>query len=270
MAFTKIPFSVQKAAETYQLGKFRAGYRTSILWIITSTLGCAFLYLVGWAMLSDLIDHPEEGDKLLVLICALAFFAFSTSLLSRVIWKAWQRIYLFKRGFVMMQGGQVQVVPWEPGTTLWKSKTREPRIQGGPRWGLLGKDVYLYTFQRADGYRIKFGNTTSNVSMFGFLASEDLTQELVPLALSAIRSGQELLFPPFSLSQQGLRKGNNALPWTQVQRIVDCGDFMYVQTERRAWGETRVAEIPNFGVLVGVAKEMIQQAPQTDEQASRV
>lgn len=249
-----LPLPVQQAAARQRLGAFKKAYKTNLVRTIVSSfvfLAAGALFCVGGLLPADL----TVTTRLVLLAFGLLFLGTALYLGYSVIQVANQQVYLFEQGLVIDKGKQVQAFPWNQAAEVWQSITRNYRN------GRYVNTTYLYTLRRADGYRIKLDNLTKDIAELGPAIAQGITRELVPRALQAIRAGQTLTFASFSVNQQGIGKGHEFLPWSQVQGIdVQQGRVIIkkVGTSRGSWTD-RVAKIPNFLVFTVVAEEMLRQ-----------
>lgn len=250
-----LPLPVQQVATAQQLGVFLKAYKPGLV----KTIVGALIFLAGAALFgAGGIFPPGETivTRGLLLVFALLFLGLAIYLLSTVIQAAYRQIYLFQQGLVIDKGKQVQAFPWKQASEVWQSITRQYRN------GRYVGTTYIYTLRRADGYQVKLNNLTRDIAELGPAIVQGITRELVPPALHAIRTGQILTFAPFSLNQQGIGKGSEFLPWTQVQAVEVKEGRVSVKKigMSRDWGMAMVAKMPNVLVFTVVVEEMRRQA----------
>jgi hypothetical protein len=250
-----LPLPVQQVAATQRLGAFVKAYKASLV----RTIVGALVFLVGAALFCAggiLPPNLTVTTRGVLLVCGLFFLGLAVSLASSVLQAANQQVYLFEQGLVIDKRKQVQAFPWNQVAAVWQSITRTYRN------GRYVGTTYTYTLRRVDGYQLKLNNLTKDIAELGPAMAQGITRELVPRALHAIRVGQTLAFASFSVNRQGIGKGREFLPWSQVQVVeVQQGRVTVKKAgeSRDSWTD-KVAKIPNFLVFTLVAEEMLQQA----------
>ena len=252
-----LPLPVQQAAASQQLGTFRRVYKSSIIRTVVGS--CVLLVATVFFCAGGLLPPGlEVGARFVLLVFGALFLGMALYLGYSVLQVANQQIYLFEQGMVIERGTQVQAFPWNQIAEVWQSITRNYRN------GRYVGTTYVYTLQRADGYRIKLDNLTKDIAELGPVIAQAISRELVPHALHAMRGGQTLTFASLSLTQRGIANRREMLPWSQIQGVdVKQGrvTIRKVGTPRaRVFWTDRVARIPNFLVLTVVADEMLRQA----------
>jgi hypothetical protein len=250
-----LPQSVQQVAAAQRLGEFTKVYTTAVARTIIGSL----VFLVAAALFCAGGLLPAELTvtvRVVLPVCGLLFLGLGLSLGYSVIQVANQQIYLFEQGMVIAKGKQVQTFSWNQVAEVWQSITRTYRN------GRYVGTTYLYTLRRIDGYQIKLNNLTKDIAELGPTMAQSITRELLPRALHTIRGGQTLTFASFSLNRQGIGKGREVLPWSQVQGVdVHQGRVIVKQAgkSRDSW-TVRVAKIPNFLVFTLLVEEMLRPA----------
>ncbi|HET8846716.1 MAG TPA: DUF6585 family protein [Ktedonobacteraceae bacterium] len=250
-----LPLPVQQVAATQQLGALVKVYKASIIGSIVGFL----LFLIGgvFFLFGGLFaEDTTDNTKTVLVLCGVACLALAVYLVALVIQAVSRRTYLFQQGLVIYKGNQVQSLPWNQVAEVWQSITRNYRN------GIYTGTTYLYTLRRADGTQIRLNNMTKGVAELGPAVARGVSQELIPRALSALRSGQTLTFTPFSVNQQGLGNGREFVPWSQIQSIDVNKGVITVKKfgQSRRWASAMVSKVPNFLVFTVVAEEMRRQA----------
>jgi hypothetical protein len=120
-------------------------------------------------------------------------------LIRRLRW----RLFLFEKGFVLVQGGE-RVVLWTDVKSIFRGGTRlEPKL-----WLTL-----------QDGGRITLDSAFQGFSTFGATAEENVTRLVRENGAAALSRGEAVSFGRMSLSQEGLENEGKSLPWPDVDRL---------------------------------------------------
>ena len=250
-----LPLPVQQVAANYRMGTFVKIYTSTLTRTI---LGAGLFMAVGAAFLvgGTLPDDITVSTRVILIIFGLLFVGQASYMAYLVAQAIHQQIYLFQQGLIIGNGNQMQPFPWSQAAEVWQSVTR--RYQNGVYVGT----TYIYTLHRTDGYKIKLGNLTKGIAELGPAIAQGVSQELVPRARYALRSGQTLPFTPFSVNQQGISNGREFIPWPQVQTIdVKQGRVIVKKVGAKGnWGSTTVAKMPNFLVFIVVTKDLMRQS----------
>lgn len=249
-----LPVPVQQAAASGGLGAFCKTYRATLARTITVII--IFLLAAGGFAVGDSLAHDLNiGARLLFLLLILLWVVASVYLLFQVIQAARRRIYRFQQGLVIEQGKQIHILSWRD-IQVWQRITRRSSN------GIYAGTTYLYTVRRVDGYRIELGSLVKQIAELGEAMTTGVTQAQVPLAFSAVQTGQTLTFGPFSVNQQGIGFKREFLPWQQMQDIVVSQGIVTVkkaESRSRPW-QALVSAIPNIRVFLVLVEEMRQQA----------
>jgi hypothetical protein len=232
----QMPPEVYQQAAMYQLGEPTGFYRPSMtnpVAIIGLTIGVIVVDIIlaivilslGW-IIYLLIAIPI----VMIIYCINALAACNL------------RVYLFQNGFVSSRGGQPEVVRWDQVKTVWQ------RVVSS-RYGRVS---YRYTIERLDGVMFKVNTMLKNASLLGQNMQQEVTRTHMPQAIAAYNAGNVIPFGPFSVSLQGIRKGDMLLPWNQVQGLLFKKGNILVKMvgSSRNWASVRISSIPNYLVFI--------------------
>jgi hypothetical protein len=232
----QFPTEVYQQAAMYQLGTPTAFYQPSLtnpVAIMGLTIGVIVVDVVlaivilglGW-IVSLLIAIPI----LMIVYCIRALTAYNL------------RVYLFQNGFVYSKGSQSEVIRWDQVRTVWQ------RVLSS-RYGRVS---YRYTIERLDGTTFRVDTMLKNASMLGQNIQQEVTRVHMPQAIAAYNAGNALPFGPFSVNLQGFRKGNEVLPWNQVQGLLFKKGNILVKVvgSSRNGASARISSIPNCLVFI--------------------
>jgi type IV secretory pathway VirB3-like protein len=225
---------IQQQAVQYQLGPLYAIYKPSFtnpFAIIGIALGAIVADIIVFALIyaAGYILYYTVAVPIIAVILAIS--ALSNSNL---------RIYHFEQGLIRAKGKQTEVVRWEHVRALFVKITNS-------RYGTQ----HLYTIERNDGASIKV-TAVKGIEVLGQNIQQAILYALWPSAVASYQAGNTLNFGPLNVSMQGISKGNNLLPWNQVQEVNVKRGIVSVKSAGKTlrWSSTFVRKLPNFIIFM--------------------
>ena len=248
--------AVNALPQTYELGTPTAEFSTAPKRNIRFFLG--FLILVvgetgAFLSLSPyLYLYPRDMFTAIggigVLVAIVGYIVIEASLRYRQL-----RILIFPDGFIQTRAGKTDTIRWHEVNSIWQSVTR--RYVNGVYTGT----TYKYTLLTAGGQKFMFGNGIKNIEQFGNLLQQYVITLRLPEAIAAYNGGQVVNFGPLSVSQMGLTKGNQTVPWSEIQGVQVQRGYIKVkkQTGWFNFANVRVSAVPNVFVLLSLVDRIV-------------
>jgi hypothetical protein len=241
------------ASDRHALGRWRSFHPTGsrmhkISIGIAAFFTLAFCAAAAAALVALLTGPPGNGWGIgvglfvaLALLPGIALFV----LIRRLRW----RLFLFEKGFVLVQGGE-RVVLWTDVKSLFRGGTRlEPKL-----WLTL-----------EDGGRITLDSAFQGFSTFSGTAEENVTRLVVEKGAAALSKGEAVSFGKMTLSQEGLENEGKRLGWPDVDRLGiewrRSGNVVYTalvvfkktSLGKAEWCAKRLDAFPNFKAFLQLA-----------------
>jgi hypothetical protein len=150
------------------------------------------------------------------------------------------RIVVIPEGMVHLQPGQAKAFFWEE-IAIVEQKFRvdawERKVAGF--WCTVGFFLIKgattwYIVRREDGDEIKFDTTLPRYKKLLDLIRAETLPPLFHSALASYEGGNGVPFGPLTVSQHGLSKGTDSLPWDGVKKIV-VDDHRVLVVKKRKW-----------------------------------
>jgi hypothetical protein len=195
------------ASDRQALGRWQSSHPTGsrmhkISIAIAAFFTLAFYGAAAAALVAFLTGPPRNGWGIgvglfvvLALLPGIALFV----LVRRLRW----RLFLFEKGFVLVQGGQ-RVVLWTDVKSVFRGGTRlEPKL-----WLTLD-----------DGGRITLDSAFQGFSTFSGAAEENVTRLILQKGAIALSKGEAVSFGKMTLSHKGLENEGKRLGWPDVDRL---------------------------------------------------
>ena len=232
-----IPREITELIATHQLGRFRTSYKPRTL--PRGLIWSSFFILLGLFFFLGSFLVLGTGSFFLPFLIGLVLLGIG--LLPSVVHflnRSWQ-LYLCKEGLISTRKGHTDVIRWDEVTI----------VQVNPG--------VSYTLHRTDGKIMSFHDTLRDIKNLGEIIVKDTTRYLLPQALTTYAEGSAVVFGQLSVTQQGIRKGKETLPWNQVKSIqtvvISRGGSRYQSLVIRQkgkpllpWATVSVAEMPNY------------------------
>jgi hypothetical protein len=154
------------------------------------------------------------------------------------------RVLVFPEGLVRIRRTEGRALLWEEVHQVWRKK-----IDG--HWARAWQGALILKIQRKDGGRIEFDDSLPRLQKLSEILHRETLPYLLPAAVNAFESGRSLDFGKLRLDQAGLKQGNEAIRWTEVQEIKFGEDqvTIYKKGKWGRWCQAPVADIPNAHVL---------------------
>jgi hypothetical protein len=241
------------ASDRQALGRWRSFHPTGsrmhkINIGIAAFFTLAFCGAATAALVALLSGPPGNGWGIgvglfvaLALLPGIALFV----LIRRLRW----RLFLFEKGFVLVQGGE-RLVPWTDVKSVFRGGTpREPKLR----------------LTLEDGRRIMLDSAFQGFSTFSGTVEENVTRLAVEKGVVALSKGDAVLFGKMTLSQEGLENEGKPLGWPDVDRlgiewrrsgnVVYTALVVFKKTSRGnvEWCAKRLDAFPNFKAFLQLA-----------------
>ena len=195
------------ASDRRALGRWQSSHPTGstmhkISIAIAAFFTLAFCGAAAAALVALLTGPPGNGWGIgvglfvaLALLPGIALFV----LIRRLRW----RLFLFEKGFVLVQGGE-RIVLWTDVKSVCRGGTRlEPKL-----WLTLDDDG-----------RITLDSAFQGFSTFSGAAEENVTRLVLQQGAAALSKGEAVSFGKMTLSQEGLENEGKRLGWPDVDRL---------------------------------------------------
>ncbi len=163
--------------------------------------GGAIAFMVG------ALNNPGKG----MWIGALIFGALALGPAIGVVYlllKLRWRLYLFDNGFVFVRGSP-RVVLWDNVQSFYEQQDVVAGIRAD-RW---------LRFLLNDGRRFTVDSSYKDFAAFAEAARKGVTQAVLRRAAQELPAGRSVAFGKLKLSQAGLEKEGEAIPWSAVDSI---------------------------------------------------
>jgi hypothetical protein len=123
----------------------------------------------------------------------------------------------------------------------------------------------IYTIHQVDGHKFTLDNTIYGFDILHKRVEYEVKQIQLPVAIQNYTNGQTINFGSLSLNQQGLSKGNELLPWQQIEgikyEITDSQEVVLVKKQGAwlNWAKVTTSTIFNLAVLLALADYALKQ-----------
>lgn len=240
----------------YHLGMPTAEYRTKFTTKKGFTI--AILFFAG---LSALIMAILGSSSLLlsaiiaVLLLAALFLGDGIWLIVDVVRSCDIHVYSCPGGLLYQHSGKTEAIRWDQVESYWR------RVASYYRYGIYTGTTHRYRLRRSDGATFKFNDDIHNVEALGKTITSETTRALWPRYMAAYQAGQTLSFGKITLNWQGVSKGKQGLPWSQVKELqVNQGGFVSLKKEGNRqgnWSLAHVSVIPNVEVFIALVNYVL-------------
>ena len=242
-----LPIEIQQLAQAHHLGELTASYPRKKLGIGRGLAWSVIvlLFLISPLALEGLFFFPNLAEinryaLLAMLGFDLAWYGILYAVLFPLYRNRRQQGYVFTEGFLCYGGAQTVLVRWEEIETVWR--------------GTMGEDsISLNTLKirKTDGQTISVGDSIRNAVQFCDHLEREYVARKLPGVIERYHAGAPLAFGKLIVSQQGLSKGNEILPWHEVERA-EVSD-RYVTIKKRGkwigWFYNSVPRVPDACIL---------------------
>jgi hypothetical protein len=259
--------SVEEQAEQLAaLGPPLAEFRVSdghfvrqLLWVPLLLLGG--LALVALPVLALFFVKGDPGlFHLLALGCALV--AGAIILLVRALRNRGLRVLVYQEGLVRLHQEKSNAFFWDEVETVSARKNKET-------WSKAAGGSLVVTVRRSNGELYQFDDTLPDLKRLAELIRAQTLRHLLPRALDALQTGQEVPFGKLRVGPAGLIRDRDTLPWEQIKEIKLDDDKVTISKKGNwlAWHTVALGDVPNahvFGALVQKLLPPLKAEPEPD------
>ena len=249
--------AIDSLAEKEQLGSFLKEYRvyytkSQIVGIVGG--GLAALLLTGLLLFTYFVV-PLAFTILLVpgfiLACVCLFITLYLAGYP-LFYRSW-RAYVYTEGMIVTRRGKTSLWRWSQIKTFWQQVLR------GSRTGLYHK----YTLLRKDGAKLTFRNQFPDVEELAATIEEKTINLLLPEALANYEEGRSIYCEPFQISQRGLKKGKELLPWDEIENIEVSSETNTFNISKKDkvtyWSSVRPGNIANLHLFLALIEHAMEE-----------
>lgn len=254
-------------AVQYNLGTVTADYKVVLnkekrTYIIMGIIGTIILGAGSSIFFAPTENYDVNVGLLCIgfaLLCLIMAIRYATYPLR---YKTWH-VYICDKGFIFSKGGKAEVFRWKQIESFWQHVTQHKRY--GMNIGITHK----YTVRRNDGVEVLFDDKFGNIDKLGDTLNEETIKVKLPQAIAAFAAGQVLNFGPVSISQQGVGKGKDLLPWDQTRRIYVADGYFTVDRYKKlvSWAYIEAYKIPDVVLLTTLIRHFTS-IPEEDKEAA--
>nr|BBH85906.1 hypothetical protein KTC_06570 [Thermosporothrix sp. COM3] len=173
------------------------------------------------------------------LVCG--YFAYTSF---RSILRRKYSLYLYQRGFIFQERSLLTVFRWDDISAILHTEKLDN----------LGHTNHVFAFQRKDGKQLMIDNTFADVLEIGEQVQRAVNKALIPEALAQFKAGKELPFNGLSVSQAGLKKGEEVLPWDEADVEIFSEVTISKKGEKRSWYQMPLQKFANVPVLIALIR----------------
>lgn len=262
------PAEIQQVASKYKMGAIarefgpntylagarrRGGYTMLVLALVFCLIGLASMAggAAGWVFIII---------ALLPGIIGLVFLSQASNIENNIV-----KIYLCEKGLIHKDHSQAaQPFRWDQISSVVRSV--KITVMYGSRQMPPPVIVKItYTIHRVDGYKFLLDNTISGFDLLHLRVENEVKQIQLPAAIQSYTNGQTVNFGSLSLNQQGISKGNEYLPWQQIEavkyEITDSQEVVMVKKQGAwlNWAKVTTSTISNLAVFLALADYALKQ-----------
>jgi hypothetical protein len=159
-----------------------------------------------WVLISAL-NNPGKGLEIVALIFGVIALLPGAGVVYLLLKLRW-RLYLFENGFVFVRGSP-RVVLWDSVQSFYEQQD----VVAGMR-----ADRWL-RFLFHDGRRLTVDSSYKDFAAFTEAVRKGVTNAVLRRAAEELPAGRSIAFGKLKLSQAGLEKEGDAIPWSEVDGI---------------------------------------------------
>jgi len=211
---------------------------------------------IGLFALSGVFLVPTANFSITVGLLCIAFALLCLGMAIRygtypIRYKTWH-IYTCDNGFIFSKEGKAEVFSWEQIESLWH------RVTQHKSYGMNIGMTHKYTVRRTDGTTVILDDKFENVDKLGDIINVAVIKVKMPQGLAALSRGELINFGPISISQQGITKGKELLPWDQARAVDVSGGYFIVNRHKQmlSWAHIEVYNIPNALLLITLIRNL--------------
>lgn len=229
------------------LGEYRGG-AARIFYIIGGLITLA----LGALMALAATGTSDVGGQVALAIVGVLFIGAAGYLFWLVIGTFGARVELYQGGFSATKRGKTTVAAWGDVSSITQQIIRQ-RYYGIPIW-----TSYSYRLTLNNGEKVRFTEALGKVGQMGETMQRQITHELTPRALEALRTGASLPFGKLSVNPMGIANGAETLPWGEISGVTIQNGVVNIgkQGKRLRWAAQSVAKTPNAYVFLSLVDMM--------------
>jgi hypothetical protein len=232
--------TLEKLAETEQLGKLIAGFGRSKSWMCWILKICVIVFPLALLSSIAIIGIP-------ILITDFYFVYWSIKGM-----RAGKILFLYEYGLIDRINSKPQVIRYEDITTFWKSITRIYN-----KYGSYRNTQAIYTLQTKEDKKRKYVFMAEPENLGNLLSERILTYQF-PSAMIAYQAGNPINFGKVMLHQGGISWNKKTLNWTEVETVTLNSGVVYIRKtgKRLRWAAIKVAEFPNVDLFLAMVSQI--------------
>lgn len=258
---TVVPVEIQQIAGTYKMGAVCKEYGPNTQRAKDKSKGGWSMLIFGLVMVVlgiIAIASAATGSVFLLgglgfVITGIVYFTQSSSIHSNNV-----NVYLYEHGFVYSTANQAaQPFRWDQITHVRRNIIH--RYRNGVPTG----STHDYSVRRKDGCEIGLhSNNIADMNKLGNTISEETTRILLPLAVESYNQGQAVVFGSFVVDKQGLKWGQELIPWQHIEAI-DTQNGMLRLKRQGTWKPSLPCpQIPNLFVFLSLTDSILKTQAQ--------
>jgi hypothetical protein len=197
--------------ERASLGAFRSVHpAASGIHKVNLAIASVFTLLPGGGAIAfavGALNNPGKGMWIGVLIFGALALGPAIGVVYLALKLRW-RLYLFENGFVFARGSN-RVILWEDVQSFYEQQDVVAGIRAD-RW---------LRFLFNDGRRLTVDSSYRDFAAFAEAARNGVTQAVLRRAERDLPAGRSIAFGKLKLSQAGLEKEGDSIPWADVEGI---------------------------------------------------
>jgi hypothetical protein len=127
--------------------------------------------------------------------------------------------------------------------------------------GIYTGTSYLYTFQKADGSRLKLDNKFKRIEALGRLAGQKVAPYQYDRLLQKLRNGQTVQLGSVAINKDSIVVGKKTYPWNEVEQVGIQKGYMSIKKRGGGWfsgASAPVSTIPNLDALFAVVNQIVK------------
>jgi hypothetical protein len=211
---------------------------------IVMAAGGVFLTLGPW-----LYPDPRAGLGTQIGVSILGLFAVLLGVAGvvRVFLSRNRQVNVHEHGIAEERGTRRTEMRWDEVATLVSDRQQVTQAMG-----LVTHEIARHVLTTDTGRKIVLDHLLSDIASLGDLVEEQVSLCLLPKIRTRLGNGETVLFAPLEVSPQGLRRGQQTLPWDQVAGAqVAHGEVRIFRSgEPSAWVKIRYGGLSNASVLL--------------------
>jgi hypothetical protein len=146
----------------------------------------------------------SEGAKSAAIGLAALFGVLGLGLALYMVYFSGLCFLVFRDALVKVHRGRLTILPWKELKHVWIEPT------GGGR---------KFTVTTTAGAKVRFHYEIRNSAALGKTIESEMVNALRPSAERAIDQGETVAFGPLGVSQEGVHKGDDLLPWDELSEF---------------------------------------------------